>query len=309
MANKRPRREVVILVFRLMSLIVLVIPFRIGLAIGQVLGRLSYYILVKERKRALKNLDIAFGNSKSVVEKRDIAKRVFENLGKSAIEVISLQKFTKSGIERYVSCRDIDILRGLARGNKGVIIFSAHFGNWELLAHYLSVSGFPLTVIARRVRMDELEAFLGGIRKRNNLNVAYRDASAKEIVDLLRAGKFVGIMPDQDMDSISGCFADFFGKSAWTPNGPSVLNYLTGASIAPCFIVRKGFGHEILIQKPIEMARTGDRAKDILENTLRCNKAVEDNIRNFPDHWVWFHDRWKTTVESRNHAEASASGG
>ncbi|MDP2920811.1 MAG: lysophospholipid acyltransferase family protein [Candidatus Omnitrophota bacterium] len=294
MAKKRPRREVVILVFRLMSLVILVIPTRIGLVIGQVLGRLSYYILGKERKRALKNLDIAFGNSKSAVEKRDIVKRVFENLGRSAIEVISLQKFTKSGIERYVSCRDIEILKGFVREKRGVICLSAHFGNWEILAHYLSVIGFPMTVIARRVRMDELEEFLGGIRKKNNLNVVYRDASAKEIVDLLRAGGFIGIMPDQDMDSISGVFADFFGKRAWTPSGPSVLNYLTGAPIVPCFIARKGFGHEVLIQKPIELARTGDRVKDIPENTLRCNKAIEENIRKFPDHWVWFHDRWKT---------------
>ena len=94
------------------------------------------------------------------------------------------------------------------------------------MAHYLSMQGLPLNVIARRVRMDWLEAFLSRIRKKNNVNVIYRDASAKEIVDLLRKKEFVGIMPDQDMDSVSGVFVDFFKKSAWTPSGAAVLNLL-----------------------------------------------------------------------------------
>ncbi|PIW68466.1 MAG: hypothetical protein COW10_02415 [Candidatus Omnitrophica bacterium CG12_big_fil_rev_8_21_14_0_65_42_8] len=156
------------------------------------------------------------------------------------------------------------------------------------------MQGLPMNVIARRVRMGRLEAFLAGIRKKNNINVIYRDASAKEIVDLLRDGEFVGIMPDQDMDSVSGVFVDFFGKSAWTPSGPAVLNLLTGASIVPCFIVRKAFGHEAVIGNPIETVKTLDKRKDIMENTQRYTRVIEDYIRKYPEHWVWFHDRWKT---------------
>jgi len=294
MAKKRHRREAIVLVFRLMSLVVLVIPTRIGLVIGQVLGRLSYYILGKERRRALKNLDIAFGNSKSAVEKRNIVKKVFENLGKNLVEVISISKFNNSGIKRYVSCRNIGMLRQFLQEGKAVIILSAHFGNWEFLAHYLSINGLPMNVIARRARMEGLEAFLTRIRKQNGVNILYRDAPAKEIVDLLKSGRFVGIMPDQDMDSVSGVFVDFFGKKAWTPSGPAVLNLLTGAPILPCFIVRRAYGHEILIQEPVKLVNTGDKRSDMLENAQRYTKVIEDQIRRFPEHWVWFHDRWKT---------------
>jgi len=252
MAKNRPGRAVIIWLFRLMSILILALPTRIGLVIGQAMGSLSFYILKKERKKALDNLDIAFGDSKTGRQKRTIARSVFENLGKNLIEVISIQKFGKNNINRYISCRNIDILRRFVREKKGAIILSAHFGNWELLAHYLSMQGLPMNVIARRVRMDRLEAFLAGIRKKNNVNVIYRDASAKEIVDLLRNGEFVGIMPDQDMDSISGVFVDFFGRPAWTPSGAAVLNLLTDAYVVPCFILRKAFGHEIVIGNPIE---------------------------------------------------------
>ncbi|MCX5693468.1 MAG: lysophospholipid acyltransferase family protein [Candidatus Omnitrophica bacterium] len=296
MAKNRPRRVFIFLLFRLISFIVLAFPIRIGLMLGQAFGSLSFYILKKDREKALKNLDIAFGDSKSKAEKRSIAKKVFENLGKNFVEVISIPKFNRGNINRYVSCNNIGLLMRFVQENKGAIILSAHFGNWELLAHYISMQGLPINVIARRARMDGLEAFLAGIRKKNNVNVIYRDASAKEIVDFLRNKKFVGIMPDQDMDSVSGVFVDFFGKSAWTPSGPAVLNLLTGVPIVPCFIVRKPFGHEFLIDGPAELVKTGDRKEDILENTQRYTKIIEDYIKRFPEHWVWFHDRWKTKI-------------
>ncbi len=300
MAKNKPRRVVIFLLFRLTSLIILVIPTGIGLMLGQVFGRLCFYILIRERKRAFRNLDTAFGDSKSSIEKREIVKKVFENLGKSVIEILSVPKFTGQGFKRYVYSRNIDMLKEFLRDGKAVIILSGHFGNWEFLAHYLAISGLPMNVIARRVRIEGLEAFLVRIREQNSVNILYRDASAKEIVDLLRDGKFVGIMPDQDMDSISGVFVDFFGKSAWTPSGPAVLNLLTGAYVVPCFIVRKAFGHEVIIEKPMELVKTDNKRNDILENTSRYTKVIEDYIRKFPEHWVWFHDRWKTRPCSGN---------
>ena len=281
MAKNKPRRAIIFLLFRILSFLVLALPIRIGLMLGKVFGSLSFYILRKERKKALENLDIAFGNSKSTIEKRNIAKRVFENLGKSSIEILAIPKFSEKGFKKYIYCKNIDTLKGFLQDGKAVIILSGHFGNWEFLAHYLSINELPMNVIARRARMEGFEAFLTKIRKQNSVNVLYRDASAKEIVDLLRDRKFVGIMPDQDMDSISGVFVDFFGKSAWTPSGPAVLNLLTGASIVPCFIVRKAFGHEVIIEKPMELAKTDNKRKDILENTSRYTKVIEDYIRRF----------------------------
>ena len=94
MAKNKPRRAIIFLLFRILSFLVLALPIRIGLMLGKVFGSLSFYILRKERKKALENLDIAFGNSKSTIEKRNIAKRVFENLGKSSIEILAIPKFS-----------------------------------------------------------------------------------------------------------------------------------------------------------------------------------------------------------------------
>lgn len=294
MAKNKPRRVVIFLLFRCVSFVIILLPLKTGIKIGEWIGKLTFYILKRERTIALNNLDTAFGNSKSRGEKELIAREVFENLGKNFVELIALARFNKSNIKRYIDCRGMEVIESFTRDNKRAIVLSAHLGNWELLAHYFAIQGFPVNVIARRLRMEQFEKFLDRIRKRNRVNVLYRDASAKDVISLLKENKFIGIMPDQDMTSVSGVFVDFFGRPAYTPDGPALLSYLTGAPIIPCFIVRKPFGHEIVIEGPMELESSGDREKDILENTRRYTKVIENYIRRFPSQWVWFHERWKT---------------
>jgi len=294
MAKKKPRRIVIYALFRVLSFFIFILPIKFGLRIGGCLGRSCFCVLKKTRKRALDNLDIAFAGSKSMEEKELIARGVFENLGKSFVEVISLAKFNRSNIDRYIACKGIETVEELIRQGKGGIVLSGHFGNWELMAHYFAIKGYKVNVVARRVRMEQVERFLARVRKRHGVNILYRDSSAKEVLLVLKRNEFIGMMPDQDMDSVSGVFVDFFGRKAHTPNGLAILNFLTKTPIIPCFMVRKGFGHEILIEKPIELGATGDREKDILENTQRYTKVIENYVRRFPAQWVWFHERWKT---------------
>ena len=294
MAQKKSSRVVIYALFRIAGFVIFILPIRFGLLLGQYLGKIGFYALKKTRNQALGNLDIAFGGSKSAEEKRFIARQVFENLGKNFVEVVSLSKFNKDNIDGYIACRGIETIERIIRQGKGGIVLSGHFGNWELMAHYFAIKGYKVNVIARRVRMERFEDFLAKARKRNGVNVLHRDASAKDVIALLKKNEFVGIMPDQDMDGISGVFVDFFGRKAYTPNGPAVLNLLTKADIIPCFMVRKGFGHEIIISEPLELSATGDRDKDVLENTQRYTRVIEDHVRRFPAQWVWFHKRWKT---------------
>ncbi len=294
MAKFKPRRVIIFVLFRCLSFFIFILPIRLGLWIGRCLGKAVFYLLKSTRKIALDNLDVAFSSSKSAEEKRLIAREVFENLGKNLIEVVSLIKFNKRNIDRYIKCKGLETIERLLEQGKGGIVLSAHFGNWELMAHYFAIKGYKVNVIARHMRIEQFEQFLARVRKRHGVNILYRDASAKDAISILKKNEFVGVMLDQDMDSVSGVFVDFFGRPAYTPNGPAVLNLLTGAPIIPCFMVRKDFGHEILIDRPIELSRAGNREKDISENTQRCTRVIEDYVRGFPSQWVWLHRRWKT---------------
>ena len=300
MAKKKPHHVVIFLLFRIVSFLIFILPLKLGLKIGQRIGRLVFCLLKKERKKATSNLDIAFGGSKSQKEKEDIARQVFENLGKNFVEVISLSKFNSRNIDRYIACKGLENIEQFLKHGKGGIALSAHLGNWELLAHYFGIKGYSVNVIARRVRMDRFEGVLRKIRKKHNVNVIYRDTSSRNLFSLIKKNQFIAMMPDQDMDGVSGVFVDFFGKKAYTPNGAAVLNYLTGIPVIPCFILRKKYGHEIRVERPLELSKTQDKDRDIAGNTQRYTKVIEDYVRQFPSQWVWFHDRWKTRPESRN---------
>ncbi|MBU1006461.1 MAG: hypothetical protein KKH08_02560, partial [Candidatus Omnitrophica bacterium] len=202
MAQKKSSRVVIYALFRIAGFVIFILPIRFGLLLGQYLGKIGFYALKKTRNQALGNLDIAFGGSKSAEEKRFIARQVFENLGKNFVEVVSLSKFNKDNIDGYIACRGIETIERIIRQGKGGIVLSGHFGNWELMAHYFAIKGYKVNVIARRVRMERFEDFLAKARKRNGVNVLHRDASAKDVIALLKKNEFVGIMPDQDMDGI-----------------------------------------------------------------------------------------------------------
>ena len=298
MAKKRQRRIIIFIFFKFLTFLIYLLPLWICLKIGQFLGGTVFYILKKEQKIALNNLDIAFGSSKSLKEKIIIVKQIFENMGRNFIEIMSLYKFNSSNIDNYVRCPDIGIIEHFIKNGHGGIVLSAHLGNWELMAHYFAIKGFKVNVIARRVRMERFEGILNSIRRRNRVNVLYRDAPAKEIISIIKKKEFIGIMPDQDIDSVTGVFVDFFGRLAWTPNGPAVLGLLTRVPIIPCFIVRQNFGHEILIGKEVQQCWTGNKDEDILETTQRYTRVIEHYIRRFPSQWVWFHERWKTKPSS-----------
>lgn len=282
------------MLFRVICFVIVLIPLNIAVILGRYLGRACFYILKKERQKALQNLGLAFADKKSLKEKEIIAKKVFENLGRNVVEIISIPKFNKRNIDKYVTCEGQEILREFFVNKKPCIILSAHFGNWELLAHYLAMKFGPINVIARRVREAVFEGFLSKMRRNNGIKILYRDASAKEILNLLKNYQIVAMMPDQDMDGVSGVFVDFFGKPAYTPDGPSVMALLTGAPIVPLFITHKNSGYEIFINEPMQINKTQDKKKDILRFTQEYTSIIEGYIRKYPSEWVWFHNRWKT---------------
>jgi len=270
------------------------LPSKIGLAVAAKAGALAYYILPKYRKIALNNLELAFGEEKGESELKRIARRVFENLGKNAFELVRFPKIDESNIGRLVRLENADRLRRAFEKGKGVLIITAHIGNWELMAATLRLNDFPGVTVGRRIYFHKYDEYLNRLRKTHDVNVIYRDESPRRILKVLKENRIVGIVADQDVDSVDGVFVDFFGRPAYTPSGPALLARASGAPLVPVFIIRNNGKHSLFIEEPIELADTGDKEKDLVENTQKWSNVVESFIRQYPDQWVWMHRRWKT---------------
>jgi KDO2-lipid IV(A) lauroyltransferase len=269
------------------------LPLRAAHALGRVLGVFAYLALKGQRQLAASHLAYAFTDSISPSLRRHIARGVFANLGRNAVEWLRLPSISNRELQRLITSEGIEHLRqALSKGN-GAVVITAHFGNWELIPLYLKSLGFEGGVLARRLRYPEYESFLIDLRGSRGIPTFAR-GSLREVAKLLRSNQIVGMLPDQDMDSLEGVFVNFFNHPTYTPVGPAALSLMTNAPIVPCFIVRDGAGFRLIVEPPLSAPQGLDRAQAIEQLTQSWSGIVESYIRRYPDHWVWMHRRWKT---------------
>jgi len=270
-----------------------VLPLWVARALGRGVGYLAYGLLGAQRRLTLHHLGYAFGSSLAPAQRRQVAHGVFLNLGQTAMEWLVLPRLSTDYLRRLITSEGTDHLRDALSKGRGAIVITAHLGNWELIAPYLRSLGFEGGVLARRLRYPEYESFLTRLRGARGV-VTLARGSPKEVAQSLRANQVVGMLPDQDVDSLDGIFVEFFGHPAYTPVGPAALSVMTGAPLVPCFIIREGARFRLVIEPPVPAAEVADRTQALTALTRAWSAVVESYIRRYPDQWVWMHRRWKT---------------
>jgi KDO2-lipid IV(A) lauroyltransferase len=296
MAKKKFHRPLLYALLRITGALFGLLPFDFAFNFGGAVGRLAFRTLSKERKKTLAHLAAAFPE-KTPKEIESIGERVFENYGFIIAELGLLHKLlprlktalTLEGREHFDAAR--------AKG-KGVMAIAMHFANWELLAGSLCMAGYPGSVIGRRIYYKPYNDALIAVRKKMGLETIYRDESVRKALRALRDNNVVGMLPDQDVDSVDGVFVNFFGKPAYTPGAPVRLAMASGAPLVPCFLIREGKRYRIIIEPPIPLEDSGDKEKDLVANTQKWVSIQERYIRQYPHFWVWNHKRWKSTLKT-----------
>ena len=209
------------------------------------------------------------------------------------MEALKIPRLTSENRARLITFDGRQNIDDALKMGKGVIILTAHFGNWELLAAGLAFSGYDISYIVRPMRSRQLDNMLNGIRKGTGGHPVPR-SSLKGALRCLRRNGLLGILSDIDT-KVDGVFVDFFGRPAFTPRGPVSLALRTGAALVPTLIIRQEDDtHIIVAEKALELEITGDIEEDIRVNTARFTKIIESYIRKYPEQWIWIHQRWKT---------------
>jgi len=276
-------------------------PLERAVRAGARMGAWAMQIDRPNRPIAIKNLEIAFPE-KSGIERLGILRAMYRNWGRMLAEWTHFGELSRANIERVVTYRGKEVWDDAERRypNKGVLVLTAHYGNFELLPLAHSIYGYHIAIIHRPLRNPLIDAAVIGARVSHGNKIIPRKASGREMLRLLRRNWMVAIA--LDLDVRTGVFVDFFGLPACTSDGMARLAMATGAPVAPCVLVRQGdsIHHQIVIRPLIETVKDGNREECVRENTQRYTAALEDLIREHPDHWNWIHRRWKT----RPHGEA-----
>lgn len=251
------------------------------------------------RKTTLINLKFALGRVKNKKEIKKIALEVFENTGKNFADVARFTKLTPKVIDGIVQAQGIKHLDLACKKGNGVIGLTGHIGNFELLAGYLSLKGYKLSVIGREVYDPRLNRLL--VRNRESVGLENISSSddMKEIINVLKSKRILGVLADQDSSRVKGTFVNFFGKPARTPVGPAVLHLKFKSPLVPMFILRnENEKYKIIVKSELKFQPCGDKNIDIIELTQKYTEVLEEIIRKYPSQWLWMHKRWKSKPTS-----------
>ncbi len=268
-------------------------PLARSLAAGVV--RIFYVLLPGLRKTAEVNLQIAFPEW-SDAQRKTVVRGMLRNLGWMAAEFARFPKYPKENIEQVVVLDGHEnFLEGQRRG-KGVIYLTGHIGAWELSSFAHALYGFPLHYMARRIDNPRIDALVNGYRSLPGNRPIFKNESARVVLKVLRDAGTIGILADQNTMPEEAVFVDFFGKKASTTTGMARVALHTDAAVVPGYAVwderiRK---YRLSFEPPVELVRTGDTERDVLENTQKFTKVIEEIIRKYPEQWIWVHGRWNT---------------
>ena len=270
------------------------IPLTVRKGMFKMIFSLFYHMVAKSRLIVLHNLQRSFPekDSKEIVK---IAKGVYRHFAVVAAEFFDMPSITRETIDQWVEVEGMEYADTALSQNKGALSIVAHFGNWELLTIAIPMLVRPMYIVYRPLDSPVIDNMVEYVRTMHGNSLIPKGGSGKKVLELLKENQIIGILSDQNVAAYEGVFVDFFQRPACTGVGLAVMAMRSGSPVVPVFMARQKSGKYKLIIKPFLTAVcTDDYEADLQVNTQRFTKIVEDVVREYPDQWFWFHQRWKT---------------
>lgn len=272
-----------------------ILPLPLSIRAAHGIGRACGRIVPKWRTVAESNLGRALP-ALSPRERSQVVRGVFRNLGRVAFALAKLPAWSPAKVARHVQFVGLEHYReGVARG-RGVMLLTAHLGNWELgaLAHG-AVEG-PLHVVVRPIDNGLVDGIVERLRQAHGNRVIRKRNAVREVLRVLRENGTVGILADQNAVLEEAVFVEFFGMQAAANKGFAQLALRSGAAVIPAVAWwdQGSMRHVVEYGPRIELVETDNPSLDVQKNTQLFQAALEERVRRHPDQWLWVHRRWKT---------------
>jgi KDO2-lipid IV(A) lauroyltransferase len=269
----------------------------------EAVGHTAWLVDRRHREVVAGNLRIAFPEW-SDEERAKIERQAFANWGRIAAEIVH---FERAAARRGRGDATIVALTAaseplLARG-RGLLVLTAHTGNFELLARLWGrATGVEIAVFHRAMRNRRIDGFVRRGRSACSFRVLDRGGTVREALRILDRGGVFVVPLDQNQLPGRGIFVDLFGRPACTSTLLARLALTSGAPVLPVFAVWHGTDTVAEIGAPIETpggVHGGDKDVVVHALTERYTREIERVVRAYPSQWNWAHRRWKTRPDSK----------
>jgi KDO2-lipid IV(A) lauroyltransferase len=246
----------------------------------------------KDRGIVMKNLRITVGGAMREDEISDSARWVFRNFAKYLVDFFRFEKIDRSYVEKNIKVSGLDnIKKALSKGG-GVILLSAHIGNWELGAAVMSHIGYPISAVVLPHGNRKINDFFTRQRRSVNMKPIEVGSYLRSCFRVLKSNGLLALLGDRDFTK-NGMMTDFFGRKVLLPSGPAMLSHRLGSALVPAFFIRNSDDTFTMhIEPPLFSGSDTSRAPSVEEIMKECASAMEVYVRRYPMQWYVFKDIW-----------------
>ena len=265
---------------------------RWAIRLGAVLGWGWYRLVPIRRNVARRNVAGALGDVLDARSREAVIRGMYRHFGVSIVELLRFSALPPAALRSSVDVEgEIHLDRAVAQG-RGVLVLTAHLGNWEVLVRAAVLGPRPVSIVTRRLTSRAAQDAWRALRQ-GGATLLDASESARSIVRALAREEIVAFVLDQHAPPRRAVSVPFFGVPAATSLGLARIARMTGAPVIPAFVSRHGDRHRIRIEPPVAVPRTSDRDADVALATAQFTRCVELAIRRAPEQWLWIHRRWK----------------
>lgn len=263
--------------------------------VGVCFAAVAFALRPPLRRAAELNLRLAFPDWTDA-ERKQAIRGMIRQVGWMAGEFSRFPKYTRKNIERIVTIDGAENFEAARVRGNGVLFLTGHMSAWELAPFAHALHGHPLHFLVRPVANGRVDALVNSYRCLSGNAPIEKNRAARAILKVLSEGGTVGILADHNTTLEEGVFVDFFGIPASTTSGLARIALRTDAAVVPGFLRWDASSEKYILgfAPAVELVRSGDEERDMIENTARFTKVIESFVRAHPGQWLWVHKRWKT---------------
>jgi KDO2-lipid IV(A) lauroyltransferase len=241
------------------------------------------------RRTARRNLELAYPD-KSPAEREAIVDEVFLTIARLLYSFARFPQIQRDNVADWIRCEGLEHYLEAKKAGRGVLVATAHFGNWELSAFAHALMTEPMHIMIRPLDNPAIDRLVEERRQLSGNKLIVKWDGARSVLRALQQNEAVGILIDQNTSLDEGVFVDFFGTPACANTAFAKIAARTGAAVVPGFAVWSRKESRYVLRFYPAIAINGDAAVD----TQRIHSFLEGVIREHPGQWLWIHRRWKT---------------
>jgi len=297
-----------LVLFNVLRLCISAMPARMGYFVARKLTAFHYYSFPSRRAAVLSNVRQVMTNSPSPrfrkLREDEIARLIFRSFNEFIFEFFKIPLLDRQRMAETLSFEGLHNLdSALAYGN-GVIVATAHIGNWEMGGAALALLGYKLHVVAGIQFSSALSEHVKNVKRKLNIDVVSPEEGYRALFRALSDNELVVLLVDGDVFA-NGLELDFFSRPARIPSGAAALALKTKAAIVPGYVKREGpLRFCVHVDEPILPVSTGNKAADIERLSKQVLSRVESYIEENLDQWCIFRDIWPPQVKRETASQA-----